>query len=329
MSALDSILPMLPDHLRKMLSGLAPPMASELQEIRIREGRPLEIVHKAGHRFVTSTGQTTNHAEKGYVPDRDDMARLLDLISGHSLYALEEELKRGFITVRGGHRIGIAGRTVLEQGRVRQIRDIGSLNIRLAREVKGAGAKLLPLITDRQHKTVYHTLIISAPQRGKTTVARDLARLISYGNWPSFGADWKARKVAIVDERSELAACFKGVPVFDVGPRTDVMDGCPKAEGMMMMIRSMSPEVIVVDEIGRLEDAVAIEEAVHAGIRVIATAHAHGFSDVGNRPALRPLLEGKRFERLVVLDGSAAPGTVCGVYDASGNPVRPTLLTKV
>lgn len=329
MSALDSILPLMPDNLRKLLSGIAAPIANQLQEIRIREGRPLEIVYSFGHRFVTPTGQTTEDAEQGYVPNREDTARLLDLLSGHSLYAFEEELKRGYITVRGGHRIGIAGRTVLDQGSVRQIRDVASFNIRLAREVKGAGVKLLPLIADRKWHTVHHTLIISAPQRGKTTLARDLSRLISHGDWSALGVTWKARKVAIVDERSELAACVRGVPSFDVGPRTDVLDGCPKAEGMMMMIRSMSPEVIVVDEIGRAEDAEAIEEAMHAGIRVIATAHGNGLSDIVKRPVLRSLIHGKRFERLVVLDSLVDPGTISGVYDADGHPVRPALLTKV
>ena len=308
MSALDSILPLMPDNLRKLLSGIAAPIANQLQEIRIREGRPLEIVYSFGHRFVTPTGQTTEDAEQGYVPNREDTARLLDLLSGHSLYAFEEELKRGYITVRGGHRIGIAGRTVLDQGSVRQIRDVASFNIRLAREVKGAGVKLLP--PHRRPKMAYGapSLIISAPQRGKTTLARDLSRLISHGDWSALGVTWKARKVAIVDERSELAACVRGVPSFDVGPRTDVLDGCPKAEGMMMMIRSMSPEVIVVDEIGRAEDAEAIEEAMHAGIRVIATAHGNGLSDIVKRPVLRSLIHGKRFERLVFWTALADPG---------------------
>ncbi len=122
-------------------------------------------------------------------------------------------------------------------------------------------------------RSIHHTLIISPPQQGKTTLIRDLARLISRGEWGANNVSTSGKKVGVVDERSELAACVKGVPRFDLGPRTDVMDGCPKAEGMMMMIRSLSPDVLIVDEIGRPEDADAIHEAVHTGIRVVATAH--------------------------------------------------------
>ncbi|RLM59977.1 stage III sporulation protein AA, partial [Halorubrum sp. Atlit-9R] len=143
-------------------------------------------------------------------------------------------------------------RTILDNGSVRGIRDIGAFNIRVAREVIGASVHLLPKLVDRVRKTLHSTLILAPPQQGKTTLVRDIARSVSYGLWPMHeGTGWQGRKVGIVDERSEIAACVRGIPTFDVGPRTDVMDACPKAEGMMMLLRSMSPEVLIADEIGR------------------------------------------------------------------------------
>lgn len=317
----NCILPLLPVGLRAVLQNIKPVPIQNWEEIRVREQRTLELVYKGGYGFVTVHGELTTKKNLAYRPTREDCLQLLDLISNHSLYTMEEELRRGFITVRGGHRIGISGKAVLQGGRVKHIGDITGFNIRLAREIKGAGKQVLPQLLDPLSHTVSDTLIISPPGRGKTTLIRDLARLISEGDWPSARSNWSALKVGIVDERSELAASHRGVPSFDVGPRTDVLDGCPKAEGMMMMIRSMSPDVIIVDEIGTIEDAQAIQEAVHAGIRVLATAHGTSLDDVSNRPALQQLLRAGIFARFVVLDGLAPAGTVEGIYNREGEVI--------
>jgi stage III sporulation protein AA len=244
----------------------------------------------------------------------------LEMLTRHSLYTFEEELRRGYITVEGGHRVGLTGRTVLEQGRVKLLKDITGFNIRIANERKGSAAKVLPYLLDQHpgYQGIHHTLIVSPPQQGKTTLIRDLARILSSG--PAGGGSILSRgyKVGIVDERSEIAACDKGIPRFELGPRTDVLDACPKAEGMMMLIRSMSPEILVVDEIGRMEDATAIHEAVHAGIRVIATAHGLNHEDVRQRPVLKELLTEGVFSRIVVLGNREGAGTLEGVYDALG-----------
>jgi stage III sporulation protein AA len=326
---LDSILLLLPQSLNVILSGLPDEIHTAIEEVRIRENRPLEIVYRGTYSFVTRKSSVTSDAAAAYVPTHQDCIQFLDLLANHSLYTLEEELKRGYITVRGGHRIGLAGRTVLEDGRVKQLREISSFNIRIAREVFDAGKSLLPHLQDSVNQTVHHTLIISAPQQGKTTVTRDLARMISYGMWQRTGSQWGGLKVGIVDERSELAACHKGIPAFDVGPRTDVLDSCPKAEGMMMMIRSMSPEVIIVDEIGRVEDAKAIHEALHAGIRVIATAHGHSLEDITNRFILKDLMAAHVFSRYVVLSRQRGMGTVHRIYDGSGHPIQSSVIGRV
>lgn len=313
---------LLPVPIRKILEKLPQGIAAGIEEIRIREGRPLEIITANGYQFVTAKAELTFRSEDAYHPDKELCLQLLDMVTQHSLYTFEEELQKGYITIQGGHRIGLSGRTVLEHGRVKLIRDITGYNIRLAREIHGVGSSVLPLLVDQASSSIHHTLVLSPPQMGKTTLVRDLARLISSGKWPAGCRSLRGLKVGIVDERSELAACYKGVPRFDVGPRTDVMDGCPKAEGMMMMIRSMSPEVLVVDEIGRPEDAAAIMEAIHAGIRIIATAHGIGLGDAMQRPILKELMQSKVFNRIVTLSrGQGAVSRLETVHDAEGRKV--------
>lgn len=295
-------LALFPANLQSLLHRVPRDVLEGLEEVRIREGRPLEINHGGVFQYVTAAGVLTRCPEEAYKPDREDGRRLLDLISNHSLYTLEEELRRGFITMPGGHRVGLAGRTVLSGGRVEHIRDISGFNVRIAREIRGAADEILPHLLDSGRRRVKHTLILSPPQHGKTTMLRDLARQISGGHWGQASMTWPGKKVGIVDERSEIAACRQGVPGFDVGPRTDVLDGCPKAEGMMMMIRSMSPEVLIVDEIGRAEDAEAVTEALNAGISVIASAHGASVEELAGRRGLAEFTDSGMFEMYVVLN---------------------------
>jgi stage III sporulation protein AA len=321
MTMFEGIEEWLPRQIRMAITQLSGDIRNSLEEIRIREKRPLEIVYKGQYGFVTSLGKVCLNPQEAIHPTREECARLLDMLTNHSVYSYEEELKRGYITIAGGHRIGLAGRTVLELGSVKLIRNISSFNIRIAREVLDCGKKVLPALLDLESQTIHHTLVISPPQKGKTTLIRDLTRLISYGYWGE-GANMRGLKVGVVDERSELAACVGGVPTFDLGPRTDVLDGCPKAEGMMMMIRAMSPEVIVVDEIGREEDATAIYEALHAGIRIMASAHGQDLNDIRQRPVMQHLITSEVFSRYVILHNTGGTPAVHAVYDSRGNRVQ-------
>lgn len=302
----DEWLQLFPEKVRALLKCLPLSLLGQVEEVRVREGRPLEINYSGKYHFLRVNGTLTQRPDEAYKPDREDSHRLLDLISNHSLYTMEEELRKGFITIPGGHRIGLAGRTVLNAGGVEHLRDITGFNVRIAREVHGVADGVLPYLLDKGRQRIMHTLILSPPQHGKTTLLRDLARQISVGEQSKREGSKLGLKVGIVDERSEIAGSRRGIPAFDVGPRTDILDGCPKAEGMMMMIRSLSPDVLIVDEIGRPEDADAVSEALHAGISVIASAHGKEVIELARRPGLGGLLEQKMFERYVILHRSEA-----------------------
>ncbi|GEN32832.1 stage III sporulation protein AA [Aneurinibacillus danicus] len=305
---MEDILRVLPDSLRTKLKFLPSEELEQIEELRLRIERPIEYVGGGISRFVKERGGGTERSEGALMFTKEEGAQLLSRLSHHSLYMMEEEMRRGYITIQGGHRVGISGKVVLEDGRVKLIRDVASFNIRVAREQKGAADKVLPLLTERGQ--LLSTLIISPPQCGKTTLLRDLARQISEGT-----KEVAARKVSIVDERSEIAGCVGGIPQKDVGPRTDVLDACPKAEGMMMMIRSMSPDVLITDEIGRSEDGYALEEATHAGIAVIASVHGRDLKDIMRRPTLSRILQAGVFQRYLVLSRRPRVGTLSGMYD--------------
>jgi stage III sporulation protein AA len=317
---LESVIRILPERLASCVVNLPDQTKLELEEIRIREARPLEILRLGQSRFVSEVGAELERPASAYRPSREDCVKLLDKLSNHSLYTLEEELRRGYITVRGGHRVGIAGRVVLEKGYIKQIKDITCFNLRVAREVPGASLEVMSYLLDPSGHTIHNTLIVSPPGLGKTTLLRDTARQISYGSLlGSF--PWSGRRVAMVDERSELAACVAGVPSFDVGPRTDVLDACPKAEGMMMMIRSMSPQVMAVDEIGRAEDVQGLQEAMLSGVRLIATAHGDDLDDLSYKPVLGDLIRMKLFSRYVVLCRNERIRPVIRIFDQEGKPI--------
>ncbi|KAB2493633.1 stage III sporulation protein AA [Priestia endophytica] len=290
---MESVLSVLPQHVVELLRSY---IDEDVQEIRLRINRPIELIRKDEPIFYS------------VLPVKEDFAYMLSQLSQSSMYMLEEELQKGYITIKGGHRVGLAGRVITENGKVKAIRDITSLNIRIAREKIGIGESLIDSLYDRKW---LNTVIIGAPQSGKTTMLRDLARLVSTGverkRIPS-------QKVGIVDERSEIAGCLDGVPQHTFGPRVDVLDACPKAEGMMMLIRSMSPNVLIVDEVGRVEDTEAILEAVHAGVSLILTAHGSSVKDMATRPSLKALIDACIIDRFVLLSNRNGPGTVEGIF---------------
>ena len=305
------ILRYFPQTIRDVLLKADPAVLSDIEEIRLRAGKPVTLLNSDGDWFVNKEGKLTCRKENAYIADPMEITRTLELMSEKSVYAYQDEVRNGFITLRGGHRVGIAGRVVLENGMVKNIKDISGLNIRISREVPGCSGDIIRYII-RNSSDIYNTLIISPPQCGKTTLLRDIARIISDG---TDRYNFKGVKVGVVDERSEIAACFKGVPQNNVGIRTDVLDGCPKTVGMDMMPRSMSPRVIITDEIGNQGDRDAILRVVNAGVKIIATAHGYGISDLKTRREVLNLMEDKIFERYIVLSNAKGPGTLEEVVD--------------
>lgn len=300
----STILNILAAELRKIINGQKENM-EQIQEIRLRTGQPLRIITGNKEKILPSE-------RKPHFVTKEEMRETMEYISHYSLYAYEEELRQGFLTIEGGHRIGVAGKVIIENEKVKNIQYISSVNIRISHEIIGCADRLLPYITE--NRKVCHTLIISPPFCGKTTMLRDLIRQISDGNEYVKGCT-----VGVVDERSEIGGCYLGIAQNHIGSRTDILDCCPKAEGMIMLIRSMSPQVIAVDEIGSREDIHAIEYAMQCGCKLIASVHGMNMDEASRKPVLGDLIRRRMFERYVVLGNGKHPGEIREIYDGRGN----------
>lgn len=287
---------------------------SQLQEIRLRVNAPLLCIYKNQEYYISSKGEVTQDANKCWLIRKKEIQETVEYIGNYSLYAYEEEVRQGFITIQGGHRVGIAGKAIVENGHVRSLKYISFLNIRFSHEVKGCADQVMPYIAgDNQIK---HTLIISPPRCGKTTLLRDCIRQLSNGT-----VFCRGRTIGVVDERSEIGGSYLGVPQNDLGVRTDVLDCCPKTEGILMLVRSMSPQIIAVDEIGSEEEARAIEIALHTGCKLLATVHGNSLEDIRQKAVFRKLLEEKRVERYVVLSATKKVGTIQSIYNREGKEI--------
>jgi stage III sporulation protein AA len=249
---------------------------SSIEEIRLRAGQPMGIVRASEEVQVG-----------GYVVDEALLHAVLEIATQGSAHTVADSMRRGYVTAPGGHRIGLGGTAVMENGEVKTIRDISSLTIRSARSLPGISRPLLPKL--RTGGVLCDTIIISPPGLGKTTLLRDIIREISDGGL----------RVSLADERGEIAAMYKSRPQLDVGRRTDVLDGCPKAAAVMMMLRAHAPQVVAVDEITAAEDVAAIRSAAHCGVTLLATAHGESADDLKTRRVYSGLDE--LFERVVTI----------------------------
>ncbi|AET66697.1 stage III sporulation protein AA [Desulfosporosinus orientis DSM 765] len=304
------------DDIRSILANLKDVAFHETEELRLRAGQPFQIRTLAKDLFINKEGEATS-PQKAYVVKHEDLVSALERMTQSSVYAAEEDFRQGFITLPGGNRVGITGKIILLHGNIQTIKHISSLNLRIARDISGLASKILPLLLS-DDGNVRHTLIISPPRAGKTTFLRDLIRSISNGV-PQIGL--RGLTVGVVDERGELAGMWQGVPTYDLGLQTDIMDSCPKASGLSMLVRSMSPQVVAMDEIGHMDDVAAITDALRTGVRILCTAHASSFEEAHRRPAIAALLDQGVFERLVVLSRRLGPGSIEGVYDLNSGRI--------
>lgn len=276
----------------------------KLQELRLRVGQPLIVIQNAAESKLFS-------GEKQYLVTQEEVRETLDYVSHYSLYAFEYEMRQGYITIEGGHRVGMAGKVIMEGSSIKNIKYISSVNIRMSHEIIGCAKKIFPYAS--AGGSICHTLIISPPGCGKTTLLRDMIRQISDGN------EWvEACAVGVVDERSEIGGCYRGIPQNKLGSRTDILDGCPKAEGMIMLIRSMGPKVIAVDEIGVKEDVHAVEYAMNCGCKLVTTVHGGSFEEIKGKPFFADWVAKKQFERYIVLGNNPHVGKVEGIYNQDG-----------
>lgn len=275
------------------------------EEIRLRIGQPMEIV--MGDAWL----------QRYAVVTQTQMRECLNYLTGYSPYALEEEMRQGFFTIEGGHRVGISGRASYHRERNEAVTDcvsdIGAINIRIAHEVKGCATELIPWM--KRGEGWYHTILFSEPGVGKTTCLRDCIRILSSGEGLHRGY-----KVGVVDERSEIAASLMGVPQNDLGPRCDVFDNCPKSVGMRMMLRSMSPEILAVDELGSVEDFEAARESMNSGVYVLGTIHAGNIGEVRKKMALLGKGDKQEDIRWIGLKRCGTQRKFC-VYDWHGEKI--------
>jgi stage III sporulation protein AA len=310
MNTKDELLKIFSLKLRTILGKLTVDF-DKLQEIRLRINTPLLIIYGNKEAFVSEEAKLVYDPSKAIQITKNEIRETMEYISNYSLYAFEEEIRQGFITISGGHRIGIAGKIIIEDDIIKGMKHISFINIRLAHQVKGCADPVLPHLINVQANGIYHTLIISPPRCGKTTLLRDIIRQLSNG-----GPLIAGMSVGVVDERSEIGACYMGTPQNELGIRTDILDCCPKAKGMMMLIRSMSPQIIAVDEIGSKEDLDAIDYVIGCGCKLIATVHGSSIEDIKSKPTLGELVKKKLFERYVILNNITGIGHLEEIYDS-------------
>lgn len=287
---LAEILNYVPKHLQTILTNTFKVAGDSIQEIRVRIGMPLIVGTVSGSFAVLADGSVSPAIGGAYMVSDSDLRQIFQAICENSVYAYLDDIRQGFITIKGGHRVGFAGRAVVADGKIENFREISSLNIRVAREITGAANEIIGSVLSPAG-SVINTLIVSPPMGGKTTILRDLARQISD----------RGIKTAIVDDRGELAALYRGVPQNDIGVQSDVIENAPKAEAVIMMLRAMSPQLMITDEIASEEDAAAIAQCFGTGVSVIGTTHGDSIEEIEARESLKPLIGGAGFKRIILL----------------------------
>lgn len=285
------------ERLRDVLLRCPHAVSSTVTEIRLRAGQPLILVSPYGNYGLNGQGMPVS-PEKSVFVYSHDVAELFLRLCDSSVYSHTDELRQGFLTTEEGCRVGIAGTAVTENGTVVGLRDPVGLNLRIPHDIFNAAEQIFPLMQNLD--SVWNTLILSPPGGGKTTVLRDIARRCSA----------QGLKTCVMDERFELCGMHRGVSAYDLGVHCDVLSGYPKSVGILQAIRTLSPQVILCDEIGDEQDILAVERGLYCGVRFIVTAHGSDRSDLDRRPVLRDFMKRCTPERILILCGADRPGVL-------------------
>ncbi len=284
---MENILEYLNDEMKDIINFYG--KLEKITELRLRVNRKF-IINYENYDVVTD-----------YIVKLKDILDIILKVSENSLYAIQNEINNGFITIKGGHRIGICGEVIMQEDKIKNIKNINSMNIRIAKEIKGCAEDLYPLLLEDGNFT--NTLIVSPPGCGKTTLLRDLVRILSRKN-----------NIGVVDERGEIASVYHGSPSLDIGTRTDVLSNCTKSQGMKMLTRTMGVDIIATDEIGTEKDIEAIKEAQISGVKLMFTMHGNSISDIANNKELSCLLNRGAFKNIVILSKEDVPGNIKKIY---------------
>jgi len=303
----DQAVSTLPVELKEALTGIPKRIKATAFEVRLRVDRPIALTCAGQCWFVDRESQLHNVPSGCFIITSEHLSQAVVSMCAYSVHSHQQELANGYISLRGGHRAGISGTAVVSNGKINAVRDITSINLRVARQVYGAADRLVEQIFKSK---LCGVLIAGVPSSGKTTILRDLARQLADGQTGRY------IRVAVVDERGELGAVFEGVPQNNLGAACDILSNYPKGIGILTAVRTLSPQVIICDEIGSREEADSMLDGLNCGVKMIATAHASTVDELLRRRQIARLLEYGAFEKIVMLGDADAPGCIKNIVEA-------------
>ncbi len=308
MQKLKEVIRILPERLKKLLEEINPELACDIQEIRVRADKPLVLVLKGASAFITYNGRISFILPHNAVAVRaDEIEQIFNNACGYSVHSHLKNISQGFVTITGGHRVGIAGEAITEDGSIIGIKNITSLNVRIAREHKSSAEEVIKYI----YTGSLNSLIIAGPPlSGKTTMLRDIARRLSGLSLSRY------YKTVVVDERNEISASNLGNIQNDLGINTDVLSSYPKSEGILSALRSLSPDIIICDEVGFIKEVMAIEEGINSGVKFIVSVHASDKRELLSRPQSKRLIMSGAFDKVVLLKDANNPCRIKEIFEA-------------